>query len=204
MNEYPSDFAVPGTHGALLAFIRHLLSHAHTLPYASDFLIFLDSLPSRRDEELGWAFKGDEYSVQESDHEMDSLLDTEPVLLDVETEEDVAVPSSPAQSRLSTTEPSISPRSTARERRSSLPLTAIALIRNSSWLQRSDEREGLSEKEILSKLQKTASNLLQYEADSIASEITRRELGLFVKIHVCHCSLRTAYTYFTGSSAAIS
>lgn len=195
MAEYPSDFAVAGTYGALSAFIKNLLSIAYTLSYGSDFMTFLDSLPNRKDEELAWAFKGDDFSVEESDHEMDSLFDVEPVSVDTETEEDSATPSSPTQPRPSTTEqPSISPRSTTRERRSSLPLSAIALIKNSSWLQRGEEREGLSEKEIVSKLQKTAANFLQNDADAIANEITRRELELFLKIHVRSLQFIRAYS----------
>lgn len=186
MTEYPSDFAAAGTHGALHAFIKQLLFHPHTISYGSDFKKFLDTLPDRKDEETTWAFQGDDFSVKEIDHDTDSLFGVEPVLIDTETEEEVSTPTSSIQLRQRTaTESSTSPRSNkTRERRSSLPLTAIALIRNSSWLQRADERTGLSEKELLSRLQKVAVNFLQYNAFRAASEITLRDLDLFLKIHV--------------------
>ena len=185
MEKYPSDFAVAGTHGALHAFIKQLLFHPHTLSYGSDFKRFLDMLPDQVDEEATWAFQGDEFSIEENDRDMDSLFDADPVPLDTETEEEVSTPTSSVQLRHHITVPSISPRSTkTRERRSSLPLTAIALIRNSSWLQKADERSGISEKDLLSKLQKVAVNFLQCDAIKVADEITRRDLDLFLKIRV--------------------
>ncbi|KAI5124641.1 hypothetical protein M0805_004250 [Coniferiporia weirii] len=180
MKDYPSDFAVPGTYGALNAFVRHLLSHSHTLSYGSDFLPFLEALPALSDNDAAWALKADEFA--ESDNETDSVFDTTQERAEI----DFFSPPSISQPKGSASEPASSPRAAARERRSSLPLSAMALIKtpllSTTWYQRADEQNGPSAKEIVARLQKVAAALALHEADAIAGEITRRELELFLKI----------------------
>ncbi|THH09195.1 hypothetical protein EW145_g2199 [Phellinidium pouzarii] len=183
MKDYPSDFAVPGTHGALSAFVKHLLSYSHTLSYGSDFLPFIETLPTLEDEDAEWSLKVNDFSA-ESDNETDSISDMVPGRL----ETDMESPTTPLSQipRCSASEPASSPRTAARERRSSLPLSAMALIKapilSSVWYQRTDEQSKPSVKDIVTKLQRTAAALSQHEADAIANEITRRESELFLKI----------------------
>ncbi|KAL5495208.1 hypothetical protein ACEPAI_671 [Sanghuangporus weigelae] len=190
MREYPSDFAVDGTHGALDAVIRHVLSYSHTLSYGCDFLPFMDKLGSLRDEDTSWGLKVDVRSVSDSDTEADSVFDTDFAGLDTE-EPPQPISMSPKPNRKSTSDPPpSSPRSSNRERRSSLPFSTMMRIKMSA-LTGLDEPSGPSPKEIISKLQRTSAALYNYEADSIASEITRRELQLFLSIKPRDCLRHT-------------
>ncbi|KAL5535574.1 hypothetical protein ACEPAF_3668 [Sanghuangporus sanghuang] len=190
MREYPSDFAVEGTHGALDAVIRHVLSYSHTLSYGCDFLPFMDKLGSLRDEDASWGLKADVRSVSDSDNEADNMFDTDLGGLDAE-ESPQPVSMSPKPNRKSTSDPPPgSPRSSNRERHSSLPFSTMMRMKMNA-LTGSDEPSGPSPKEIISKLQRTAAALYNYEADSIASEITRRELQLFLSIKPRDCLRHT-------------
>lgn len=181
MKEYPSDFAVDGTHGALDAVIRHVLSYSHTLSYGCDFLPFMDKLGVLKDEDSSWGLKADIRSISDSDTD-DSMFDPDFSGLDIEESRRV-VPPSPKPNRKSISDPPSSPRSSNRERRSSLPFSTMMRMKMNA-LAGLDEPSTPSPKEIISKLQRAASALNNYEADTIANEITRRELQLFLGIKV--------------------
>lgn len=182
MRDYPSDFAVPGTYGALNAFVKQILAHSHTMCYGSDFLPFLDGLGGLVDQDAAWAIKVEDFSA-ESDS--DSLVEYE--LGSEDTEMESSNSFSPPV-KVAASEPATSPKISTRERRSSLPLSAMGLLRtpylSSSRIQRSQQPTEPSPREIVSRLQKVAQALQQYEPDIIATEITRRELELFLKIGV--------------------
>lgn len=205
MRDYPCDFAVRGTYGALDAITRHILSHSHTLTYGTDFLPFVDMVRSRSfsDEEEAWALKADNFSGVGSDTEADSVFDAELGSLGTETSTP-ASSLSPQPSRSSASEPPSSPRSSTRERRSSLPLNAMAFIKTPilSTFYNMDDHSPTT-KEIISRLQRTAASLGNFEADEIANEITRRELNLFLKIKVIQFfdfpSIVLNYIYFVAS-----
>ena len=55
IHDHPTDFAVPGTAGALQALIKQILRQPHTLYYGSDFLPFLEILPTLQDQDSSWA-----------------------------------------------------------------------------------------------------------------------------------------------------
>ncbi|KAH8120383.1 ras GEF [Phellopilus nigrolimitatus] len=184
MKDYSLDFAAPGTLGALNAFTRQIISHAHTLSYGSDFLPFMEMLPSLCDEDAAWALKVEEFTA-ESDTEADSIFDVE--LDSAETGTESPVSSLSPHPRTSASEPASSPRTSARERRSSLPLSAMAFIKapilSTTRNQRFDDVQSRpTAKDIVSGLQRVAGALAHYEAVAIANEITRRELELFLKI----------------------
>jgi len=133
------------------------------------------------DSDSTWARKAE---FSESD-ESDSMFGDDTESEGTEMESPLSM--SPSRSEKS---PSSSPKSTARERRSSLPLTAMSLIKSPYTLGtralRSDSTSSATERDIVSKLLKTSSNLQQYEADAIAQEITRQEMNLFLKIQPRH------------------
>ncbi|KLO20265.1 ras GEF [Schizopora paradoxa] len=181
ISEYPSDFTVPGTQGALNAFIRNTLQHSHTLAYGSEFLPFLEQLPTLVDSDSTWAMKADFSESDESDSMFGDDTETE------DTEMDSPLSMSPSRSEKS---PASSPKSTMRERRTSLPLTAMSLIKTPYTLGtralRSESTSSASDRDITTKLVKVSAGLQNFEADVIAQEITRQEMNLFLKIEPRH------------------
>ena len=178
MNEYPTDFAAPGTAGALSAFIKQILTHTHTLNYGSDFLPFLDSLPNLVDEDAAWAKKFED-STAESD-ESDSLFGEDNESDDTEVES----PSSFSPHPNDVSDSNNSPQPSSRERKSSLPLSAKAFLHPTRPVVKEAPLSRPSPKEILARLYKASQSLAYYDAQTIALEITRRELELFLKIEV--------------------
>lgn len=182
MRDYPSDFAVPGTYGALNAFVKQILAHSHTLCYGSDFQPFLDGINDLVDQDAAWAIKAEDFSA-ESD--TDSMVDYELGSEDTEMGSSTSI-SPPMKNTVS--EPATSPKISTRERRSSLPLSAMNLLKTpyltSTRSQRTQQSSSPSPREIIIRLQKVAQTLSQYESDAIANEITRREKELFLKIDV--------------------
>lgn len=83
---YPSDFAVPGTAGALSALIKSVIGKTYLLHYGSEFIPFMDMLPTLKDQDTAWAMK-----VQEPKDDSD---DSSPI--DVRT----GTPASPVSSTL--------------------------------------------------------------------------------------------------------
>lgn len=51
---YPTDFAAVGSHGALSALLKQIISNMHLVHYGSDLLPLLEQLPSLRDRETTW------------------------------------------------------------------------------------------------------------------------------------------------------
>lgn len=175
---------MPGSHGALNAFIRQILRQSHTLYYGSDFLPFLDTLSSLRDQDDSWAVKV-ETTIPESDDDSNyDALDVE-----AETETDVAVEPISAVSTSSSipeksTESSSSSRPVARERKSSIPLSAKSFLQGT--LPGTVRSTGLTSyspsKDALSRLVKMSNMLLHCDSEEVAKEITRHELELYMKI----------------------
>lgn len=184
MKDYPSDFAVPNTSGALSALTRQTLSHTHTLHYGSDFLPFIEMLPQQVDQDASWALKAEDISVESDDSdsmfgednesdmtELDSPVTTSPLTRDDTLE---ALPDVPVSGR---------------ERKFSLPLSAKSILQvpapNTS-AGRSQLRSTQSvkpvAKEILPALVKQSQKVLNVNAAEIAGEITRIEADLFLKI----------------------
>lgn len=169
IQSYPSDFAVPGTAGALSALIRQILRQPHTLYYGSDFLQFFESLPALQDQDSAWAVKA-ETSLSESD-ESDSDLAYEPP----------AEPSQPASVTEKVEQPS---RPLTRERKSSIPLSAKTFLQGTlpSTVRIPGTSANSPARDSMTRILKTSNNLLHYDSEDIAKEITRRELDLYIKI----------------------
>lgn len=178
MQDYPTDFAAAGTAGALSAFIKQIITHTHTLSYGSDFLPFVDLLHTLSDEDAAWAKKFEE-TTAESD-ESDSLFEDDNESDDTEVDSPSSFSPHPNDANDSTN----NPRPSARERKSSLPLSAKSFLQPSCPPVKEATSLRPSPKEILAKLTKVSHSLALYDPHTIALEITRRELDLFLRIGV--------------------
>ena len=176
--DYPSDFAVPGSHGALSALIKQIMKQTHTLYYGSDFQPFLDSLPLLTDRDEPWAIKAD-VLAEESDESDDGVAEEDTVVIGLEEEP----PSSTVHPYSYATSTLNSPPAKSRSRKSSLPLPFISSA-NSHRATNGGPPAPPSPKEILAKLVRTSQILSNSDALAVAWEITRRELNLFLKIEV--------------------
>ncbi|EAU93003.2 hypothetical protein CC1G_06723 [Coprinopsis cinerea okayama7 len=169
IRDYPDDFAVKGTAGALNALIKSIISKTHLLHYGSEFLPFLEMLPSRSDHDSPWALKG-EVSADESDDSYSFMEDEED---DVESPPRDAT-ESPTSSKSATQDQS--PPSNLRERKSSLPLTKSILGGSSA------NSTDPSPKQQLKDLTKLAQDVLNCDSEEIAQEITRQWVKRFMEI----------------------
>lgn len=166
IREYPNDFAAKGTVGALSALITSIISKTHLLHYGSEFLPFLEQLPSLEEEDTAWALK-----VDTADTDSDTNCGSE----DDETRVEVGdMDGNDAASvrALSSSSKSMVP---PKERKPNLPLT------HSSFPTLQTEP---TPKQLLKDLVKLSNELLTYDSDDIAKEITRREVELFLQIKV--------------------
>lgn len=173
IHDYPSDFAVPGTSGALQALIRQILRQPHTLYYGSDFLPFLEILPTLQDQDSAWAVKI-ETMVVESD-ESDSNYES-----DVGYEaghSPITHPTASPEQVVNTSRP------VTRERKSSIPLSAKNFLQgNLPGTIRTVGSISSSPRDFISKLIKASNGILHVDSEELAREITRRELDLYMKI----------------------
>lgn len=167
IHEYPNDFAVRGAAGALNAIIRQILRQPHTLCYGSDFLVFEEKLPTLHDQERAWASQV-EAPIAESDESDDNFGS--------DGSSENAAPGSPPR-KLEDEPPHTGTQQTmTRGRKSSIPLSTKFLqggtVRTQSGHHQSSH----------TRLMKASNTLLHLHEDDVASEITRRELGLYLKI----------------------
>lgn len=184
MNEYPSDFATPGAPGALTALVKQVLRQSHTLYYGSDFLPFLERLPTLVDEDGAWAMKVSDISLGLNDESDTSTSeDLDEAVTEALNAGDALV-DTPEESPDSSGSPSrtldLTSRAVGRERKPSMPLTAKAFLPRSAV-----SNAPLSQKELLARLVRTANALSHFEPEVVAVEITRRELELYLQIEVC-------------------
>lgn len=159
-----------GTAGALNALIRSIISKTHLLHYGSEFLPFVEMLPSRYDQDAAWALKADA-TADESDDSY-SYLEGE--------EDEIEAPPPPPPSEGTTAAPSsqeqTQPPSMLRERKSSLPLTKSILT------SLSNNPIDLSPKQHLKDLLKLANDVLNVDSEEFAQEVTRQWAKQFLKI----------------------
>lgn len=173
IRDYPYDFAVRGTAGALSALIKSIISKTYLLHYGSDFLPFLELLPNLVDKDASWALKVDDIA-DESD---DSYS-----LLEDEEEKPSNSSSRPKTSSPAKTKPPIP--SNLRERKGSLPLTAKALLPHPLEDASAYDQMPENPKQQLRELQKLAMDVNNADPEDLAKEITRLEAKLFLDIEV--------------------
>ncbi|KDQ63732.1 hypothetical protein JAAARDRAFT_29764 [Jaapia argillacea MUCL 33604] len=176
MQDYPGDFAVRGTQGALAALVRSIIGKTHLLHYGSDFLPFIENYPNLVDNDSAWALKVTDHTY-ESDDSSSNFGE----------EEDAAMPTDTRQSGSpSRSGPNGKSGTYGRERKYSLPLTAKSLVAGEMMLpsisSNSSDPSDLTPKQILKELQKMAQEVSLLESMVLAEEITRLESKLFLEI----------------------
>lgn len=184
---FPNDFAVPGAASALNALIRSILTKTYLLHYGSDFLPFLELVSNLKDGDKAWALKVDEESDDSSvmsDEEGYPALEIESP---VSSNRSSNLTGDYGRARSQGHPPP------ARDRKSSLPLTAKALVMGSSAISPTSagQLEGSPEhspKQILRKLVSISEELNKIDPMEIAQEITRIEAQFFLQIEVCSVS----------------
>ncbi|KAI0963551.1 hypothetical protein AcW1_000596 [Taiwanofungus camphoratus] len=182
---FPNDFAVPGAASALNALIRSILSKTYLLHYGSDFLPFLELVSNLKDGDKAWALKVDEESDDSSvmsDEEGYPALEIESP---VSSNRSSNLTGDYGRARSQGHPPP------ARDRKSSLPLTAKALVMGSSAISPTSagQLEGSPEhspKQILRKLVSISEELNKIDPMEIAQEITRIEAQFFLQIEPRH------------------
>lgn len=169
IRDYPYDFAVRGTAGALSALIKSIISKTYLLHYGSDFLPFLEVLPNLVDVDAAWALKvedladesDDSYSLLEDDDENASKSE-------VDSQSNLNASSSTMKGK---------PATGFRERKGSLPLSAKALLPQNNHV-----NEDPTPKDQLKKLFRLAQEVNATDPEEIAQEITRLQSKLFLQI----------------------
>lgn len=182
ISTYPSDFAVPGTAGALRALIKSTLSKSYLLHYGAHFLPFLENIPNLWDRDASWAIKVDEDSDQSS-------LVSEDVDFAVDGSDSKSLPELPSRARSRNGSlPVPSQVLSTRDRKSSLPLamTAKALGLGPSTLPSSvpENAHEMSPRQLLKRLQNMSEEVLKADFTQIAESITRIEARYFLRIEV--------------------
>lgn len=191
IHDYPHDFSVKGTAGALSAFVTSVINKSYLLHYGSDFLPFLEELPGFVDTDFVWATKeeyglGDESSDEDEDDGY-SFLEKPPVssILTSDPDEQPKEPGSSVKSL-----PEKQPQNNQRERKGSLPLTNIPKVMQPApgppplTTGVGGAAPGMTVKEQVKHLQRVAAEVYLFDSEDIAKEITRIEEKLFTDISV--------------------
>lgn len=189
MHLYPTDFAVAGTTGALSALIKSIVGKTYLLHYGSAFIPFTESLPTLKDQDSTWAMRVDD-PKEDSD---DSYSVT-----------DAPIPASPVSSH-SIALPEAAPPPTpaipitvfARERKSSLPLSAKLLMLSNSptQLAHANNSVELTWSRKLRALAVFSQQFMTTDLTSIAQEISRVECQFFLRIEVRMMSSQMSESY---------
>ncbi|OCH96179.1 ras GEF [Obba rivulosa] len=178
---YPHDFAVPGTPSALTALVRSILGKTYLLHYGADFIPFLEMLPTLKDNDKGWALKIEDESDDVSFLSDDEL--TPPPARSASPLTSLGTQSADDLRLL------LDRQQYNRERKSSFPLTAKALMLGNvvapSTPQSWDGPEQTL-KRTLKGLLNISDSLNMYTSQDIAQEISRIQLDYFKKIKPRH------------------
>lgn len=174
IKDYPYDFAVRGTAGALSALVKSIIAKTYLIHYGLEFLPFLETLPSLVDKDAGWALKFDS-STEESDDSY-SMLDEEEVRSVSPGSENLAGSSASARPASPAQMPG------SRERKHSLPLSRST---PKSATSHNGELEH-SSRTVLRELQRISADLFILSPVDVAQEITRVQKGLFLNIQPRH------------------
>lgn len=161
IRDYPNDFAVKGTVGALTALVKSIISKTHLLHYGSEFVPFLEQLPSLVEEDAAWSIKAEN-------------LDTDSVYNDEEEEDLLEREESSVEDTTSLISTGTFP---SRERKSSLPL-------DKTLQQTAVPTNDPLPKHPLKDLVKLATEVFMTDSEEIAQEITRQCATQFLVIKV--------------------
>jgi hypothetical protein len=186
IQDYPSDFAVRGTAGALNALVRAVVAKTYLLHYGCEFLAFTELLARYEDLDAAWALP-----VEDESDESYSLYDDD--------EEIPSVPDSPTASEIDHSAMIHRPPSiivSSRERKSSLPLSNILHGNLGTAPATAFNPDDPDFKKLLKDLVRNSQDIANVDSTLIAEEITRIEAKYFLDIKVCRqlCSLRNILT----------
>lgn len=188
IQDYPHDFLVGSSTAALNALIKSIISKTHLLHYGSDFLPFLEDRP-KEDTDAAWALKVDEspgesddsFSVYDDGEDRAGAAEHEP---EVETDSPSSLKHLPPSNGNRKSSASRMPSTmSARERKSSLPLTAKELS-GIPTLDTPEEVVDMTPKQTIKELLRISQELSFMDPNDIAQEITRIETMLFLEIQV--------------------
>lgn len=173
MRIYRDDFAVPGTAGAFSALIKSILGKTYLLHYGSEFIPFMEILPTLKDNDAFWAIKV-EAPEDDSDEDASSIAEPPPETVESASLSSISSHSLPTPPEIRNAQPPPPPLPTTRERKSSLPLGRLTVKDNLP--------PGF--KDVLSRLKTNAKTLEPWGPAEIAQEINRVECYYFLKIRV--------------------
>lgn len=178
--DYPTDFAVNGSAGALNALIRSMLAKPHLLHYGSQLLPFLEVLPTLQDRDSSWAVQPE--IRDESDVE-DFLDEEEDFQLDKPEQggppSQLTLTSPDATPPILLVPPVISqPASSARDRKPRPLMRSLGLVLSGS----SDYDQ--SAKQQLKEFTRISNEIMALDISEVAEEITRVQAKYFLDITV--------------------
>lgn len=176
IRDYPSDFAVRGTAGALHALVRAILTKTYLLHYGCDFLPFTEMLPNFKDKDAEWALPVQNQTFDDDDIAEDDDDDS------VRYADSSLTTSSTEGSILNQPPPSIT--GSSRERKSSLPLSATLPTNHESTEPDGFSPDDPDSKKLLKDLVKVAQEVSSFDVLHVAEEITRIEAQYFLDIEV--------------------
>lgn len=186
ISTYPTDFATPGTHGALVALVKHISSNPCTLHYGSDILPFLDELPRLKDMDSSWGLPCQDPAASD---ESDTLLEeVETISLSKNISQETFASSAVHSSGKDTSSVQSKPKSSTRERKASLPLSTKSMTSptgSDNHRLSSKAPSSLPSRNSLKDLIRLSQTLATYETEEIAQQITKMQTDLFLAIEVC-------------------
>jgi hypothetical protein len=179
--DYPYDFAVRGTAGALSALIKSIIAKTYLLHYGSDFLPFLEVLPSLIDKDAAWAKKPDDIADESDDYSL--CEDDDDITPVTEKGSDSSSPS-PTSTRGDST---LLGHSLSKEHKTSLTHNSKVLgmpHTTTTYAPSQPDGSDLSTKQICRELVKVAHDVNALDSEDIAQEITRASAKMFLDIEV--------------------
>jgi hypothetical protein len=173
IQSYPTDFVVWGTPSALNALVRTIIAKTYLLHYGCDLVPFAEMLANFRDKDAAWALPVVDHTDESDDS--DSLYD----------DDESSIVNGIDYLTMSQSQRPPAIIVSSRERRPSLPLTAMIL----------GYHEPISEpiladdpefKKLLKDLVRNSQEIAVIDPTHIAEEITRIEAGYFLEIEPRH------------------
>ncbi|KAL0951160.1 hypothetical protein HGRIS_007892 [Hohenbuehelia grisea] len=173
IREYPHDFAVPNTAGALNALTKSIVSKTYLLHYGSEFLPFTEMLASLHDRDNTWALKPEDTGV-----DSEGSSDEEEAASEIEST--TTKPPTP----IPALQTSPSQHGVPRARKPSLPLAGLGSRNGPS--SPPDSSHSPPTKQLLAQLVKVAQTINATDSEEIARQITLAQAQSFLAIEPRH------------------
>ncbi|KIY52755.1 ras GEF, partial [Fistulina hepatica ATCC 64428] len=207
IHDYPGDFAVRGTSGALSALAKSIISKTYLLHYGSDLMPFLEILPTIRDKDADWSSSDDDDGYDEDEDVMKMLISASAPPIHLSDESD------PSSDEEAPPPPRAAP---LRERTGSLPLarTTIATAMHDATTEAGSRnshpgtikdkvvlpislthKSAIVPRQTIKELQRISQEINYIDSLEIAQEITRIGVRAFMDIEPRHW---LKYTFVSG------